>query len=170
MLRCTIKKRGTFLTYRRSHPSLLLNIQKCAVATYEPSTVSDEITVPLKMLKMIYAFRNRGHFAAKLDPLIRVDSGRVSPWLPEDPEKHPDVVRLLRLYPTHLDLRPFGLDGANLSKKYYVGNEIKSTVKQVEWTVPELVSFLSETYCGSVGFEYAHIDSGKRRFTPFLAE
>jgi hypothetical protein len=131
--------------------------------------VSDDVAVPLKLLNMVYAFRNRGHFAAELDPLIAVDNGRISSWLPEDPEKHPDVVRFIRRYPSHLDLKPFHLENTSLSKKYYLGNEIRASTGQTEWTVPELVGFLCQTYCSSAGFEFSHVDSGKRLVVSVLA-
>ena len=122
---------------------------------------NDNIAIPLKMLKMISSFRNRGHFAATLDPLMSDLGGRISSWLPEDADKHPDVVRMLRRYPAHLDLRPFQLENASLTKKFYLGNEVKSSSGQTEWTVPELVTFMSEAYCGNAGIEFAHIDNGK---------
>ena len=160
------------MLYRRSHVrfgSLKLNSRTrvvfpvCRIPSRNSHNDNETIdhSVPLKMLKMIHSFRNRGHFAATLDPLMSESGGRISSWLPEEPEQHPDVVRMLRRYPAHLDLRPFQLERASLSKKFYLGNEVKSASGQTEWTIPELVNFMSEAYCGNAGIEFAHIDNGK---------
>ena len=82
--------------------------------------------VEQKVSRIAHAFRARGHFAAKLDPLRKnefmqhyringttasehlprddrdqsvIDATEMSRWLPEDPDDMPDVVRLL----THFD-------------------------------------------------------------------
>jgi 2-oxoglutarate dehydrogenase E1 component len=120
----------------------------------------------IRMLKMINAFRDRGHLAARLDPLLETSAKRGVPvttsWLPNNPEEHPDIVRLLRNYPQMIDLTPFDLQNVPMDKRFCIGPEIKSTI-QANWTIPEIIHQLSRTYCGHVGVEFMHIQNETQR-------
>ena len=140
------------------------------------------------MLKMVRAFRNKGHFAASLDPLDAAtfcmfnpadkqsniknkelctihddDLGilkRKSSCLPENPNEHPNVVRMLRNYPETIDLSVFELDGLPLDKKYDIGNEFRYGAScSTMWSIGELVHALINTYCQNVGVEFRHVES-----------
>ena len=113
----------------------------------------------IKIYKLIQAFRSRGHFAATLDPLRRPTG---LSWLSSDESKHPDIVRLLKQYPSSLDLKPFDLQDISLDAKFDICNEIKSDGNRL-WNIKELVGFLSTLYCGNVGVEFSHIESEKER-------
>ena len=112
----------------------------------------------MNILKMVHAFRLRGHFAATLDPLSlspREGFKRRSSWLPEHHENHPDVCRAIsdRDNP---DLSPFGLESLPMNSKVDFVNSVWS-----QWTIGELILFLSDAYCGNVGVEYLHIENGE---------
>ena len=120
-----------------------------------------DVCTSIKIYKLIQAFRSRGHFAASLDPL-RSNLASRQTWLSSDSTKHPDIVRLLKQYPSSLDLKPFELQDIPLDTKFDICNEIKSDRNRL-WSIKELVDFLSTIYCGNVGVEVAHIESEKER-------
>lgn len=109
------------------------------------------------VLELINAFRNRGHFAAMLDPL---GAERIASWLPSKVEEFPDVIQLLKNYPYPLDLRPFKLDMVSLGDKVDLGKSDQYG-KFNDLTLRELVASLTDCYCGSVGVEYSHIENSK---------
>jgi 2-oxoglutarate dehydrogenase E1 component len=87
---------------------------------------------------LIYHYRDIGHLAAKLDPL-GTDRPR--------PEK--------------LSLAAFGLSESQLDDRFDPG------VLQIDQpaTLRSIVQLLEETYCGTIGVEYMHIqDTEKRRW------
>jgi 2-oxoglutarate dehydrogenase E1 component len=91
------------------------------------------------VVRLIYAYREIGHFLAHLDPL--------SP----PRESHP-----------LLELSEFGLSDADLDRTFdttpFVGLSPRATLRQ-------LLAVLRETYCRAVGVEYMHIqDTHIRRW------
>ena len=79
---------------------------------------SKSCDLSIKVVDLINTFRNRGHFAANLDPL---GSGRKPFWLPQSEKDFPDVVSLLKDYPHSLDLRRFHLQSEDLDSPVDLG-------------------------------------------------
>ena len=176
---------GYFLPPRRLYSSQNSEYRKAPVLSRE----QEESQTVRKMLRMVRAFRNKGHFAATLDPLDHAtfcvlnpaDMGRnigskelctddsnmperKSPWLPEDPSQHPNVVRMLAKYPESIDLSTFELNGVPLDQKYDIGNEFRyGSSCSTMWTIRELVHALINTYCQTVGVEFQHIEAHWQR-------
>jgi len=91
------------------------------------------------VLRMINAYRVRGHQRARLDPL----------GLSERP-KVPD-----------LDLAFHSLSEADLKTSFHTG----SLAAPDHLTLAEIVDICRSTYCGSIGIEYMHIaDTNQRRW------
>jgi 2-oxoglutarate dehydrogenase E1 component len=87
---------------------------------------------------LLEAFRQRGHFAAKLDPL-----GLWSP--PDAPELRPDR---------------YGIDAEALDTELEMPTAIALEGAR---TIRRLVARLTEIYCGSIGFDCAHVDNPTAR-------
>ena len=86
--------------------------------------------------RLIRAYRVRGHLQAKVDPL-----GQTAREVPE------------------LDPQYYGFSEADLDKLF-----VCETMSPGGWlTLRALISRLREVYCGSIGFQYLHIDDGKMR-------
>ena len=84
------------------------------------------------VLRIINAYRNRGHKAADLDPLKL----RNRPPVPElDPSYH-------------------GLTAADLDTSFNTG----SLVAPAQWPLREILQLIREVYVGSIGAEYMHIN------------
>jgi len=85
---------------------------------------------------LVYHYRDIGHFAAALDPLGTE-----------------------RKFPEHLTLDSFALGDADLDESFDPG------VLPLDNPAPlrEILSLLEETYCGSIGAEYMHIQDRDRR-------
>ena len=116
------------------------------------------------LFKLIGAFRTRGHLAALLDPLSTRTRVRPSSWLPSDQADHPDVVRLLRSFRegNDLDLEPFGLQNVPRDSTFHLA-ELKTSPMKKMWSLNELIDCLKNTYCGTVGVEFSHIENDKQR-------
>lgn len=131
---------------------------------YQTDYSLTDVDISLRMLQMVQAFRQRGHYAASLDPLSESPNSKLKrqlSWLPKDPDKHPDVVKLLRNYPKELNLEPFELDNVSIDKKFYLGNSYSKTVKF--WSIRELIDDLKLKYCSNVGIEFSHIENVQQR-------
>jgi 2-oxoglutarate dehydrogenase E1 component len=92
--------------------------------------VSGQIDKEFKVINYIDAFRKRGHLFTKTNP-----------------------VRIRRQYFPSLDIENYGLDKNDLGTTFQAGQEIgigPSTLK-------EIVDFLNETYCSSIGVEFLFI-------------
>lgn len=89
------------------------------------------------VLRMINAYRVRGHQKAKLDPL----------GLSERPEV-PD-----------LDIGFHGLTTADLDTRFHAG----SLVGPEHRTLRDIVELCERTYCGTLGIEYTHITDTRQR-------
>ncbi len=107
-----------------------------------PAKVSPETTGPIdpilqaRVIGAIYAYRGIGHTQAHLDPL-QIHS-------PQNPR---------------LSLERLGFTPADLDRSCFTGNYLNGEMM----TVRELLRRLHETYCGTVGIEYLHIQDTKRR-------
>ena len=129
------------------------------------------IDISLSMARMIKAFRTRGHFAARIDPLQNIDEESLDDDLKNIRETRtlwydlpyiPDVVKLLRIN-DHPDLSAFGMEDVDLDECFYLGSQLR--VKNQEfWSLRQLISNLSHAYSGNVGIEYAHLEHGDEIF------
>ncbi len=90
------------------------------------------------VMRLIYAYRDIGHFLARLDPLSEAKAS------------HP-----------LLELSQFGLTDADLDRVF----DASAFNSLGRVTLRELVAALRETYCRSIGVEYMHIqDTNIRRW------
>ena len=104
-----------------------------------------------KCLHMIYAFQENGHKIADLDPLSLSNIESIDILDPKfygfsDSD-----------YDRPLDLAGFGIENVEGVMKNSDLNHDGST------TLGELHSFLMMTYCGKVGYEYAHVPENDRK-------
>jgi 2-oxoglutarate dehydrogenase E1 component len=88
------------------------------------------------IFRLIYAYRNLGHFLARLDPL---SEARAS---------HP-----------LLELSEFGLQDADLDHTF----DTRMFLGLPRATLRELLAALRETYCRTIGVEYMHIQDSRTR-------
>jgi 2-oxoglutarate dehydrogenase E1 component len=97
-----------------------------------------EGTAQTRVVRLIHGYREVGHFQAHLDPL--------SP----PPPPHP-----------HLELGFYGLSEADLDKTF----DASAFYGLGRITLRELQAILRETYCRTIGFEFAHLqDIAVRRW------
>ena len=94
----------------------------------------------VKVLQFINAFRFRGHLEAKLDPL--------------------NYYRWKTSQVPELDYRYHGLTEKDLEETFNIGRYVynKETIK-----LGELAEALKETYCGSIGLEFMHIQDMEQK-------
>jgi 2-oxoglutarate dehydrogenase E1 component len=127
-----------------------------------------ETEISLRILRLVQAFRLRGHFAASLDPLtptaLKHNVVRKAAWLPDDPEQQPDIVKLLASYPS-LNLIPFGLENVDIDQLFYIGNEVEvhPTEQREYYSIRQLVNQMRKFYCGNVGVEISHIEVNRQK-------
>ena len=91
----------------------------------------------IKAVSMIRSYRQRGHLIAKLDPLELLKTDYLE-------ELHPES---------------YGFKKEDYNKKIFldgVTNKQHSNIK-------EILQFLREKYCGSIGYEYMHISNPLER-------
>lgn len=93
---------------------------------------SDKLTVPgeFKVINLINGYRQRGHLFTLTNP-----------------------VRTRRKYQPTLDIENFGLSKDDLNKVFQAGNEIGIGPA----TLSKIIEHLDQTYCQSVGVEFAYI-------------
>ncbi len=103
------------------------------------------------VLKLVTAYRSRGHLAAKLDPLDMEHAFPASDleaigWLPR---------------PSAPDLDPafHGLSNADLDSEFSTG----SLAGPQRLKLRDLVALLKATYAGSIGAEFMHISDAEQR-------
>ncbi|MEY3368364.1 MAG: hypothetical protein RI973_1519 [Bacteroidota bacterium] len=105
--------------------------------THHPSPAEVE-PEELKVLALIYAYRNRGHLKSTTNPIKQRKDRKPS-----------------------LDLSDFGLTAAHLGKTFLAGRETGLE----NATLEQIVARLEKIYCGNIGFEFHHIqDRDKRRW------
>ena len=85
----------------------------------------------IRALQLIRAYRVRGHLEADLDPLGLEKRGP---------------------YP-ELDYRSYGFTEADLDREIFINN----LLGREQATLREIIAVLRQTYCGTVGVEYMHI-------------
>jgi len=95
-------------------------------------------TKEFKVLSLIKAYRNRGHLLSTTNPIR------------ERRDRHPN-----------LNIEDFGLEAGDLDTVFLAGKECGLE----NATLKEIIEHLKTVYCGSIGFEYHHIqDRNKRRW------
>jgi 2-oxoglutarate dehydrogenase E1 component len=99
----------------------------------EEATYTDK---QVRVMKLINAYRGRGHLIAKTNP-----------------------IRPRRMHQCDLHLDYFGLEEADLEKEFDVGNEIRIGKAKLK----DIIAQLEETYCGSIGAEYRNIPNSQIR-------
>eukprot|EP00931_Biecheleriopsis_adriatica_P005746 TRINITY_DN107227_c0_g1_i1.p1 TRINITY_DN107227_c0_g1~~TRINITY_DN107227_c0_g1_i1.p1 ORF type:complete len:1037 (+),score=180.25 TRINITY_DN107227_c0_g1_i1:57-3167(+) len=133
----------------------------------------------VKVFRLMYAFRRRGHLAAQLDPLRGEQSRPLDPKEPinwriggSHGQKIADIDlnRLLLNYPAELDLEVFGLGKYKENDPLPVGVEIPShwfsappSEGAVRWTFRNFIDHLCDSYSGKVSIEHQHIDDPGER-------
>ena len=79
--------------------------------------------VSIKCLRLINAFRHRGHFNARINPLLEskyenIDRSMINAIMTRSSyHRMCDVVKLLQNYPQSIDLHPFDMDLKDLDQK-----------------------------------------------------
>ena len=96
-------------------------------------------TNSIKAVAMIRSYRQRGHLIAKLDTLGLLKTDYLE-------ELHPES---------------YGLKKEDYQKKIFLDGV---TNKQYS-NITEILNFLRDKYCGSLGYEYMHISNPTERFT-----
>ncbi|WP_371177077.1 multifunctional oxoglutarate decarboxylase/oxoglutarate dehydrogenase thiamine pyrophosphate-binding subunit/dihydrolipoyllysine-residue succinyltransferase subunit [Buchananella felis] len=124
--------------YRRVFSQLRIPyevLEWVADVEYDSVTEKDK---PARIIELIHAYRSRGHLAADTDPL----SYRT--------RQHPD-----------LSLKNYGLTIWDLDREFATG----SFGKAPQMKLRDILSQLRDTYTGSIGIEYMHIqDPAQRRW------
>ena len=105
-------------------------------AADDAETVEDMVRLQHRVDRLIRGYRVRGHNRARLNPL--------------DQE-----VR----YVPELDLHYYGLGEADLDRLFVC----ETMRRDGRLTLREIIRRLEQTYCGSIGFQYMHIDDMKMR-------
>jgi len=95
-----------------------------------PAGTATEYSSEFNVINLINAYRQRGHLFTKTNP-----------------------VRVRRQYRPTLDIENFNLSEADLDKKFQAGNEIGIG----EASLKDIIAYLEETYCTSVGAEFMFI-------------
>ncbi|MBN2615325.1 MAG: 2-oxoglutarate dehydrogenase E1 component [Bacteroidales bacterium] len=96
------------------------------------SSGSDELETPdeFKVINLINDYRRRGHLFTKTNP-----------------------VRKRREYRPTLDIENYGLESKDLDRTFLAGNEVGLGPAKLK----DIIAFLDETYCHSLGVEYMFI-------------
>ncbi len=124
----------------RDHFVLLAKNQRRAQPVSAGSVSSEHEKKQVEVLRLIQAYRMRGHQAAKLDPL-----GLAQRAAPAD------------LAINHYGLTDSDLDTTFRTGELYIGKE--------EATLREIQEALQQTYCRTIGAEFTHIvDSEQRKW------
>ena len=91
---------------------------------------SEEYPSEFKVINLINAYRERGHYFTKTNP-----------------------VRIRRKYSPTLDIENFDLSPADLEKEFKAGNKIGIGTAKLK----DIILHLQDTYCRSLGVEYRYI-------------
>jgi len=117
-------------------------------ASAEPprdGVVADLSDKHARVLRLIHAYRARGHRIARSDPL-----GGNPDYFPE-------------LDPAH-----YGFGHDDLAERYAVGSELPGDPVQ---TLAEILERLKRTYCGTIGVEFTHMqDPGRKMWLRSILE
>ena len=101
------------------------------------ASVRAATTDSIRALMLIRAYRVRGHLEANLDPLGLTE---IAP--------HPE-----------LDPKAYGFTEADMDREIFIDNVLGLETA----TVRQIVKVLRETYCGSIGVEFMHIQSPEQK-------
>ncbi|MCL7462942.1 2-oxoglutarate dehydrogenase E1 component [Pseudomonas sp. NW5] len=119
---------------------LLAKNQRRAQPVSAGAVSSEHEKKQVEVLRLIQAFRMRGHQASKLDPL--------GLWE--------------RQAPADLSIHHYGLTDADLDTVFHTGELF---IGKQEATLREIRDALQSTYCGTIGAEFTHIvDSEQRKW------
>ncbi len=119
---------------------LLAKNQRRAQPVSAGSVSTEHEKKQVEVLRLIQAYRMRGHQASKLDPL--------NLWV--------------RPMQADLTVHHYGLTDADLDSVFRTGD---LNIGKEEATLREIQQALQETYCGTIGAEFTHIvDSEQRRW------
>ena len=104
---------------------------------FAPADVQQATRNSIRALMLIRAYRMRGHFHAKLDPLGL-----------EPPRDHEE-----------LDPRSYGFTEADLDRKIFLDHVLGLDYA----TLREIVAICERTYCQTLGVEFMHISNGAQK-------
>ena len=107
-----------------------------ATASYGEDQASPQTLKEFQVINLIHAYRVRGHFFTKTNP-----------------------VRTRRVYRPDLSLENFGLTAADLGTVFQAGTEVGIGPA----TLKDIVDHLELTYCHSIGIEYMSIQDVERQ-------
>lgn len=122
----------------RDHFVLLAKNQRRAQPVSAGSVSSEHEKKQVEVLRLIQAYRMRGHQAAKLDPL--------GLWQ--------------RPAPVDLSINHYGLTNADLDTTFRAGDLY---IGKEEASLREIVDALQKTYCRTIGSEFTHIVDSEQR-------
>jgi len=89
-----------------------------------------EIPSEFRVLELINAYRERGHYFTKTNP-----------------------VRIRRKFSPTLEIRNFGLEEKDLEERFHAGKELGLA----DATLKQIIDVLQQTYCRSIGVEFMYI-------------
>ncbi|CAM3960731.1 2-oxoglutarate dehydrogenase E1 component [Pseudomonas reidholzensis] len=122
----------------RDHFVLLAKNQRRAQPVSAGSVSSEHEKKQVEVLRLIQAYRMRGHQAAKLDPL--------GLWQ--------------RPAPVDLSINHYGLTNADLDTTFRAGDLF---IGKEEASLREIFDALEKTYCRTIGAEFTHIVDSEQR-------
>ena len=122
----------------RDHFVLLAKNQRRAQPVSAGSVSSEHEKKQVEVLRLIQAYRMRGHQAAQLDPL--------GLWQ--------------RPAPVDLSINHYGLTNADLDTTFRAGDLF---IGKEEASLREIVEALQKTYCRTIGAEFTHIVDSEQR-------
>ncbi|MET3676921.1 2-oxoglutarate dehydrogenase E1 component [Pseudomonas sp. UYEF15] len=122
----------------RDHFVLLAKNQRRAQPVSAGSVSSEHEKKQVEVLRLIQAYRMRGHQAAKLDPL--------GLW-----QRPP---------PVDLSINHYGLTNADLDTTFRAGDLF---IGKEEASLREIFEALQKTYCRTIGAEFTHIVDSEQR-------
>lgn len=130
----------------------LERVSRVAPSVTEGRDVLDVARDTLRVMRMIRAFRHRGHLVADLDPL-GLTVGHIEIGQTES-STLPHRVRY--------DLEPvsYGFTESDMERIFYVGGELPGRPLR---TLREIHEMLKSSYCGTIGVEYRHIMSKEEK-------
>lgn len=97
--------------------------------------IPENVQKEFRVINLINGYRSRGHLFTKTNP-----------------------VRERRKYVPTLDIENFGLEKSDLNVVFQAGDEVGIGPS----TLQEIITHLQETYCESIGIEYAYIRQPER--------
>jgi len=122
----------------RDHFVLLAKNQRRAQPVSAASVSSEHEKKQVEVLRLIQAYRMRGHQGAKLDPL--------GLWQ--------------RPVPADLSINHYGLTNADLDTTFRAGDLF---IGKEETSLREILEALQQTYCRTIGAEFTHIVDSEQR-------